>query len=60
MAHPATSIAARNSPPHHALRVIAYVFAVIVGLGVLPTAFSVADRATVVRVSNDLLDLVSR
>ena len=45
---------------HGAVRAIAYVFAVVAGLGLLPTAFSVTDRATVLRFSNEVRDLVSR
>ena len=45
---------------HGAVRAIAYVVAIVAGLGLLPTAFSVADRATVLRLSNEVLDLVSR
>lgn len=60
MTRSAKADATRHSHHHLAVQVIAYLFAVVIGLSLLPTAFSVADRATVLRVSNDLLDLVGQ
>lgn len=60
MTRSATPVPAHTPRQRLAVRAIAYVVAVVIGLGLLPTAFSFADRATVLRVSNDLLDLVGR
>ena len=44
----------------HVLHAAAYAFAALIGLGLIPAAFTLADRVAVLRWSKEILDLISR